>query len=102
MTLMDEIKIELSDEARKQLIESANKLVEAFTEFWQIVEEIVMRVMEELRKIAEQLGRFFLLQQLLEWRVPYSVADWMSRKISWYWGWRIGMRWFENKLLATE
>ena len=98
---MDEIKFELSDEAKELLMENVNRLAEAFMEFWKVVEEAVMRVMEELRKIAEQLGRFFLLQQLLEWRVPYSVADWMSKNIYWYWGWRIGMRWFENKLLAT-
>lgn len=98
---MEQFEFELSPEARAQLTEVVQVLAKAFTETCQAIEELVMQLMEEIRKIAEQLGRFFLKMQLLEWRVPYPIADWFSRKMYWLWAWQIGMRWFRNKLLAT-
>lgn len=83
-------------------LEKVQKLAEALRELYDVFVEWAREVNERIREIADKLARFFLIQQLLEWRVPYPVADFISKKTPLYWAWRLGFRWFNNRLLALE
>jgi hypothetical protein len=99
---MTSTEFKLSPEAQAQLQEALRKMVDAFEEFRAALVPIIQEIMERVRKLAEQLARFFLKMQLLEWRVPQPLADFIASKIPWHWAWKIGMRWFHNKLPAVE
>ena len=95
-------KFTVSPEAQEQLQEALRKMIEAMGQVFDALVSIVQEVMEKIRKIAEQLARFFLKMQLLEWRVPYRLADFIASKVCWYWAWKIGWRWFNGRVQFLE
>lgn len=99
MQNMNEHEFEISPEAQEQLRQLVEKVTKMAQEFCDAFAEIVSKVMEEIRKIAINLARFFLKMQLLEWRVPLKIADYVSEKIYWYWAVRIGFAYLQRKLL---
>jgi hypothetical protein len=92
----------LSPETQAALQETVRQMVKAADEFIEALARIIEEILERVRQVAEELGRFFLKRQLLERRLPYPVADFVSKRIFWYWGWVIGVRWFNGKLSALE
>jgi hypothetical protein len=99
---MTSTEFNLSPEAQAQLQAALRKMIDAFDEIRKVLVPIIQEFLERVRKLAEQLARFFLKMQLLEWRVPQPLADFIAAKIPWHWAWKIGMRWFHNKLSAFE
>ena len=99
---MDEIKIKLTDEQRKRLCELGVELSEKLQTLYDVFVEIVNVIMEKVREVAELLGRFFLKKQLLEWRVPVPMADFISQKMYWYWAFQLGFNWFKHKIVMVE
>jgi len=100
-TLHDEIKFEFTDEQREQFHKLLEVIEKAQAVFDALV-EIAKMAMDVLRKIAEQLGRFFMKMQLLEWRIPMRLADLISQKMSSYWVIKFGFNWFERKMAMIE
>lgn len=96
---MDEINFEFTPEQSQAFTEIAQKIADAINQLSDVMVEIFKDFVERVRKIAEQLGRFFLKMQLLEWRVPAPIADYISQKIYWYWACRLGFAWFKRKTL---
>jgi len=102
MSMENEFDIELSDEAKEQLVKLALELREKINVLYDVLVEIVQKCLEVARAFAEQLGRFFLKMQLLEWRVPMPVADFISQKIYWFWAFKLGFNWFERRMAMIE
>jgi len=36
-------------------------------------------------------------RQLLEWKIPHKIADYVSKNIYWYWACKFGFAWFYRK-----
>jgi hypothetical protein len=94
--------IELTPEQQEELREALQHMVKVAQEICDAICEAVSQVMEKIRQIAIELGRFFLKLQLLEWKIPYPLAEFTSRNIYWYWAVRLGFGWFQRKLLLVE
>ena len=99
---MEEIKFEFTDEQREQIRKLIAEVNEKAQAIFDVFVEIGKVLMEIVRKLAEQLGRFFLKMQLLEWRIPMHLADFISQKMYWYWTVRLGFNWFERKMAMIE
>ena len=95
---MEEVKFEFTDEQREQLRKLIADINEKMQACLDIVAEIVQAVMEKIREWAEKLARFFLKQQLLEWRIPNSAADFISEKIHWSLAFKLGFRWVNRQM----
>lgn len=95
-------KIELTPEQLEQLHKTFHELVKTVKIILDTLCEAVQKATEMIRQIAIELARFYLKQQLLEWKVPHPVADWIARNIYWFWAVRLGYDWFQRKLLPAE
>lgn len=91
--------IDFTWQPSQELIEQIQNIDEVLRQAYDAMVEWVIDFLERVRKIAERLARFFLKQQLLEWRVPYPIADFLSKKLYGDWAWYFGWRWLKNKLL---
>ncbi len=89
-------------EPSEETIEQLNAVIKAAYDMANAIAEVVKLAIEVIRRIAIELGKFFLKQQLLEWRMPYPVAEMIAKKMPWYWSWKIGFYWFQRKMLALE
>lgn len=98
----NKIEFKLSEETQAQLVKSMCEIGKSLNDLYDVLTEIVEKIIEAARLVAEQLGRFFLKQQLLEWRIPLRMADFISQKIYWYWAVKFGFYWFERKMLLIE
>ena len=92
----------LSPETQEELQRALRSVVEFANQVYDALYELVQRLMESVRQIAAALGRFFLKQQLLEWKIPIPVADFVARNTPGYWAWRIGFNWFQRKYALKE
>ena len=92
----------LTDEQIEQARIAFAKLQEAFQTFADLLAEIVSEIMARVRAFAEQLARFFVKMQLLEWRVPVFVADYLSEKLYWRCAFWLGFRWLKRKMVLIE
>lgn len=99
---MEEIKFELSEEQNAELRRIVETAYESLRVLHDVFVEIAKVLIEKVRAIAEQLGRFFLKSQLLEWKIPHRIADFISEKIYWYWAVRLGFNWFYRKMTLLE
>ena len=91
--------IELTSEQQEKLREMCNVAIEIFNNLRDALIEVVENFMQRVREIATMFGRMFLKMQLLEWKIPYPIADFVSEKVYWYWAVRLGFAWFQRKLL---
>lgn len=91
--------IEFTPEQEEKLREMCKVAFEIFNNLRDVLIEIVENFMKRIREIATNFGRMFLKMQLLEWKIPYPVADFISKKVYWYWAVRLGFAWFQRKLL---
>jgi hypothetical protein len=99
---VDEIKFELTNEQREQIRKVFAEVKEQFATLFDTLVELAKVVMEAIRRIAEQLGRFFLKMQLLEWHIPMRMAEFVSQKVSWFWAVKLGFNWFKRKMAMIE
>ena len=90
---------EFSPEQMEHLRETAQKLSQILNDLWDAVVEMCKIVMQKIREVTESLARFFLKMQLLEWRIPYPLADWFSQKANSWLAYKIGGHWLETALL---
>lgn len=96
---MEKIESELSPEELETLRLQCEKVVAVFTEFWNEIQEVVKVFLEKVREIAINLARFFLKMQLLECKIPYPIAHWLSEKVNSYWTMQIGFAWLRRKFV---
>ncbi len=87
---------ELSPEAREELSRVAQAAVKAFREFCDVLVVLFEKIMAEIRRIAIELARFFLKQQLLEWRIPPGIAGYIADHLYWKWSVHLGYKWFNK------
>lgn len=99
---MSEIEFELTPEQQQAFREAFQKVVQAARELCDAVVEIFQSVMECIREITLGLARFFLKLQLLEWKLPYAIADFIANNTPEYWAMRLGFNWLERKYALKE
>lgn len=99
---MSENDFELTPEQQQAFHEAFQKAVEAARAICDAFAEIYQSVLERIREIALGLARFFLKLQLLEWKLPYSIADFISKNAPEYWAMRLGFNWLERKYALKE
>lgn len=99
---MTEIEFEFTPEQQQAFRESFERAVEAARDFCNAIAEVVQKAIEIIKEIAISLARFFLKLQLLEWKIPYPLADLISRNLYWYWAMRLGFNWLERKFSLIE
>ncbi len=88
---------ELSPEEREELNRVAQAVVRACRELYDALSALVEKVLAETRRIAIELARFFLKQQLLEWRIPSRIAGYIAGHLYWKWAVRLGYRWLSKR-----
>lgn len=96
---MEKIEFELSPEELETLRLQCEKIGAVFTEFFTQLREAINAFLEKVREIAISLARFFLKLQLIEWKVPYPIANWISEKVNSYWAMQIGFAWLRRKFV---
>ena len=96
---MSEVEFEFTPEQQQELREAIDKCIEAFYDVCHAMAEIVEKTIEQIKEAAIQLARFFLKLQLQEWKVPSPIADFVSKRMYWYWAVLLGFGWFQRKLL---
>ena len=99
---MNTVEFTLSPEQQDELSEIFHKAMEDIYRFCDAFVEAVEIILEAIREIATSLAQYFLKQQLLEWKIPYRIADFISRNTPWYWSRQIGFNWFERKFSLIE
>ncbi len=75
--MTQEIEFEISPE----LAEAMQRVVAAVEQLYDALMDMVRKFMEAVRKSFATLMRLFTRVQLLEWRFPHRVADFLSRRI---------------------
>jgi len=93
---------EFTLEQQQEIREKVAKAVECLHNFFDALADLVQRAMEQIRQIAINLARWFMKLQLLEWKIPYRIADFVSKKIYWYWAFKIGFNWFQRKFALIK
>jgi hypothetical protein len=99
---MEQYEFELSDEAKAQLAEMAERAKKAVMAFCDEFIEAVRSILDKLHEIAVYFGRLFFRCQLLEWRISPRWAELISQKIYWYWACKIGYSWLNKRLLPLR
>lgn len=77
------------------VIDSVNAFMDAFV-------EIAKAVLEVIRKTFEGLVRLFAKLQLLEWRLPYRMAEYLSSKMPMWLAYKMGAAWLHSNVPALE
>ena len=89
--------MELTQEQEEQLLKCAELITEAWELIVEAMREVLERVLEMIKKIAINLARVFMKAQLLKWKIPVRVADYLARKAYWRWACCIGYNWPRSK-----
>lgn len=97
---MTTVEFELTPD--QHLREACEIVAQAVREICDVFVDLAQRVMNAVREFAISLARFFLKLQLLEWKIPYPLADFVARNTPWYWAWRIRFNWFVRKYALKE
>ncbi len=95
---MDEPNFEFTPEER----EAVQRMIEAIERAAEIMIDWVITMLNAIHRAWELWIRFFMKQQLLEWRIPNRLANYVAMKANWWIAYHVGLRWFRNKLLAIE
>ena len=79
-------------------IEQFQRMSEVVRDVYDALMEIAKTIIETIRKWFEGLMRIFSKMQLLEWRLPCWMAEFVSRKMPVWIVYDIGLHWFYNKI----
>lgn len=99
---MNQVEFELTPEQQQAFRENFEKVIQVVRELCDALTEIFEIVLKRIREIAIRLARFFLKLQLLEWKLPYSIADFIANNAPEYWAMRLGFNWLERKYALKE
>ena len=99
---MNPTSFELSPEEQECIQNAMQALFESVNAFMDAFAEIAKAVLEVIRKTFEGLMRLFKKLQLLEWRLPYRMAEYLSSKMPVWLAYKMGMEWFCNNVPALE
>ena len=89
-----EIDFEFTPEQIDAIQHVVNDVVNAMEKLWDAILEIVRATVEAIRKAFEPLIRRLAMLRLLEWRLPYRIANFISQKIPAWLAYDFGLRWF--------
>ena len=83
-------------------IEAMQRVIAAVESVWDALMEMVRAFMEAVLKAFEPLVRLLAKMQLLEWRLPCRLAEFLSRKIPAWLAYDLGFKWFHSKVQDLE
>jgi len=83
-------------------IEQFQRMSEAVRDVYDALMEIAKTIIETIRKEFEGLMRIFSKRQLLEWRLSYWMAEFISRKMPVWIAYDVGVRWWKSKTQVIE
>lgn len=88
-----ETEIKLTPEAQEQLAQLIENVVDAFDAVISALADMIQKIMTEIQRVAIELARWFLMQRLLEWKIPSKVAGWIAQNVYWPWAVKWGYAW---------
>ena len=99
---MEQYKIKISPEQAEQIRKSIDLLIDSFTTLWDELQKTVKAFMDIVRETFTRIMRMLTLQQLVEWRLPYRMAEYLSSKMPEWLAFRIGLHYFYSNVPALE
>ena len=91
--LEDEMELEFTPEQLKQV----QNVVDAAKSLRDAMVELFRQVMDALHKAFEVLMRLFAKLQILEWRMPYWLAEFVSQNMPTWMAYKMGVHWWRNR-----